>query len=125
MIDKVIIVALVVISLGVLLAFAFTSIDRALPYLNMVGLSNMDILHIPGFFILTGLFTWLFRSFRVKHAWAWGVWCSLFVAVGVEFVQGLLPDRQASMMDLVRGVAGMILFVGLYLPYEWWKERRR
>lgn len=65
-------------------------------------------------------------AFILQHAFKWPLWLQLTLltsyAFGIEFMQSLLPYREASLGDLLADIVGAVCY---YLAYMMWLERRK
>lgn len=83
---------------------------------SVSSITHIDKLaHFGVFFILTGF---LKRAFRAP-IWLYIVILAAYGA-GVEYVQGMIPHRQASFADFVADVAGILSY--LLISAVWHKR---
>lgn len=74
---------------------------------SLVSISHIDkVAHFAVFFVLTGF---LKRAVKAPF-WLYIVILAAYGA-GVEYVQGMLPHRQASFADFVADVAGILSYL--------------
>lgn len=83
---------------------------------SLVSISHIDkVAHFAVFFVLTGF---LKRAVKAP-VWLYIVVLSVYGA-GVEYVQGMLPHRQASFADFIADFAGIVCY--LFVSALWHKR---
>ncbi|CDK29326.1 unnamed protein product [Kuraishia capsulata CBS 1993] len=81
--------------------------------------SHDKILHFCSFFILTGLFYWIWDSNSIRMLRNMCILvCTVGAGIGSEILQGLLPYRTFDVYDIVSNVAGSSLALILSEVYH-------
>jgi VanZ family protein len=86
---------------------------------SVASIAHIDKLaHFSVFFVLTGF---LKRAFKAPF-WLYILILAAYGA-GVEYVQGMIPHRQASFADFVADVAGIVSY--LVVSHFWHKRNEK
>jgi VanZ family protein len=85
-----------------------------------IRIEHLDkIAHFGIFFML---------AFIMHHAFKWPMWLQLILlasyGVGIEFMQGMLPYRQASLADFIADVIGAISYYTSYIVWRAWQDKK-
>jgi VanZ family protein len=66
--------------------------------------------HLFAFFVLLGLLDYAYPTLDL---WRRKIVVLIFYAVAIELVQGVLPDREASLLDVLADIIGLAIFLML------------
>jgi VanZ family protein len=99
--------------IAVILYFAFTPLDTP-----VVDSMNDKVKHVLAFLLLTCLFS---LAYEIRIAFIAAI--LFMLGAVIEGVQYFLPQRQASVWDMIASAAGVILFLALKRLWDICRDR--